>query len=194
MSTPTSTASHVPTGSTYQGAPPFDGSSNPQQDLGQNPTAHIVTGTEIGIIVSVVFIVLLSVLGLFIWRARRNRAAAGRGARSAHERMETGASTTSFSGHSRSATTITTVTAGEDVNGGRWAEQRLPVPPPKDERRSVNSSETEVGLGYSTRRDEDSTSSADGDGQERSVPASWGWSAGRSGRDSVEEHEIVCRV
>jgi hypothetical protein len=56
----------------YGGASPLDGGPNPA-GLGGSGGNFSPTGLEIGVIVGVVALVIVSLIWLFFWRARRNR-------------------------------------------------------------------------------------------------------------------------
>ncbi|KAI0975599.1 hypothetical protein F4678DRAFT_275241 [Xylaria arbuscula] len=63
----------VPTDSPhYDGGSPLDGGNNPA-DLGGSDTKFSLTGLEIGLIVGVVSLAIVSLVWLFFWRSRRNR-------------------------------------------------------------------------------------------------------------------------
>ncbi|KAI1140818.1 hypothetical protein F5Y05DRAFT_410666 [Hypoxylon sp. FL0543] len=55
----------------YDAAVPLDGGFSPA-DLGGSSKHFSTTGLEVGIITGVVVLVILGVVGLFIWRSRRN--------------------------------------------------------------------------------------------------------------------------
>ncbi|KAI1335298.1 hypothetical protein F5Y15DRAFT_428324 [Xylariaceae sp. FL0016] len=58
----------------YQGGAPLDGGSSPS-DLAGSSSKFSPTALEIGIIVGVVALVIMSIIWLFVWRSRRSRAA-----------------------------------------------------------------------------------------------------------------------
>ncbi|KAI6085297.1 hypothetical protein F4821DRAFT_261137 [Hypoxylon rubiginosum] len=58
----------------YDAAAPLDGGASPA-DLAGSDRPYKPTGLEIGVITAVVVVVLLSLIGLFVWRSRKNRAA-----------------------------------------------------------------------------------------------------------------------
>ncbi|KAH9889234.1 hypothetical protein F4778DRAFT_397623 [Xylariomycetidae sp. FL2044] len=62
------------TGDHYGGGSPLDGGGNPG-DLGGQKSKISTSALEIGLIVGVVCIVLITLVWLFIWRSRKNRAA-----------------------------------------------------------------------------------------------------------------------
>ncbi|GAP91325.1 hypothetical protein SAMD00023353_6000480 [Rosellinia necatrix] len=96
----------------YNGASPLDGGSNPAS-LGGGATKFSPSGLEIGLIVGVVSIAIVSLIWLFFWRSRRNRAAR-------HERTSPVAAP---SGHD------------EELTGMR--SMRIPTPITKDDRAST---------------------------------------------------------
>ncbi|KAI0154226.1 hypothetical protein GGR57DRAFT_502812 [Xylariaceae sp. FL1272] len=57
----------------YDGGSPLDGGANPSS-LGNSGGPFKPSALEIGLIVGVVTLIVLSVIWLFFWRARRNRA------------------------------------------------------------------------------------------------------------------------
>ncbi|KAI1803874.1 hypothetical protein F4811DRAFT_522638 [Daldinia bambusicola] len=60
----------------YDAGSPLDGGA-PPSDLGNSGTHYQPTGLEIGIITGVCGLVLITVIGVFVWRARKNRFAKG---------------------------------------------------------------------------------------------------------------------
>ncbi|KAI0867462.1 hypothetical protein GGS24DRAFT_507801 [Hypoxylon argillaceum] len=58
----------------YSGASPFDGGGNPAS-LGGDGDKFSPSGLEIGLIVGVVSLAMISLIWLFFWRSRRNRTA-----------------------------------------------------------------------------------------------------------------------
>ncbi|KAI0521632.1 hypothetical protein F5B22DRAFT_643807 [Xylaria bambusicola] len=56
----------------YDGASPLDGGGNPAS-LGGGDAKFSLTGLEIGLIVGVVSLAVVSLVWLFFWRSRRNR-------------------------------------------------------------------------------------------------------------------------
>ncbi|KAI0111092.1 hypothetical protein GGR51DRAFT_569172 [Nemania sp. FL0031] len=95
----------------YSGASPLDGGGNPAS-LGGDGDEFSPSGLEIGLIVGVVSVAMLSLIWLFFWRSRRNRAA-----------RQTGApSITATRGHDQELT---------DASG-----IRIPTPISKDDRAS----------------------------------------------------------
>lgn len=56
----------------YDGASPLDGGSNPAS-LGGGDTKVSLNGLEIGLIVGVLSLAIISLIWLFFWRSRRNR-------------------------------------------------------------------------------------------------------------------------
>ncbi|KAI1766263.1 hypothetical protein GGR53DRAFT_217733 [Hypoxylon sp. FL1150] len=58
----------------YDGGAPLDGGSSPAVLAGSSQH-YPPTGLEIGVITAVVVIVVLSLIGLFVWRSRKNRLA-----------------------------------------------------------------------------------------------------------------------
>ncbi|KAI0138064.1 hypothetical protein F4776DRAFT_663199 [Hypoxylon sp. NC0597] len=55
----------------YDAAVPLDGGVSPA-DLGGGSKHNSPTGLEIGVITGVVVLVIISVVGLFVWRSRKN--------------------------------------------------------------------------------------------------------------------------
>ncbi|GAW15600.1 hypothetical protein ANO14919_050150 [Xylariales sp. No.14919] len=55
----------------YGGASPLDGGGNPAS-LGEGDAKFSLTGLEIGLIVGVLSLALISLIWLFFWRSRRN--------------------------------------------------------------------------------------------------------------------------
>ncbi|KAI0838330.1 hypothetical protein F5Y06DRAFT_56204 [Hypoxylon sp. FL0890] len=74
----------VPGGSDdhYNAAVPLDGGMSPA-DLGGSSKHFPPTGLEIGIIIGVIVLVLISVVGIFLWRSRKNNQAKNADATSA---------------------------------------------------------------------------------------------------------------
>ncbi|KAI0401600.1 hypothetical protein F4802DRAFT_618802 [Xylaria palmicola] len=58
----------------YSGASPLDGGGDPAS-LGGSDTKFSPSGLEIGLIVGIVSLAVVSLIWLFFWRSRRNRAA-----------------------------------------------------------------------------------------------------------------------
>ncbi|KAJ2995026.1 hypothetical protein NUW58_g1387 [Xylaria curta] len=96
----------------YSGASPLDGGSDPSS-LGGNDTRFSPSGLEIGLIVGIVSLAAVSLVWLFFWRSRRNRAAR-------HNRAP---SATGVQGYDEELT---------DASG-----LRIPTPITKDERAST---------------------------------------------------------
>ncbi|KAH8159622.1 hypothetical protein CIB48_g8623 [Xylaria polymorpha] len=61
----------------YSGASPLDGGGDPVS-LGGSDTKFSPSGLEIGLIVGIVSLAVVSLIWLFFWRSRRNRAKQGR--------------------------------------------------------------------------------------------------------------------
>ncbi|KAI1500649.1 hypothetical protein F5X99DRAFT_231712 [Biscogniauxia marginata] len=59
----------------YDGGSPLDGGGSPSTNLGGSSGSYAPTGLEIGVIVGVIALVIISIVVLFIWRTRRARAA-----------------------------------------------------------------------------------------------------------------------
>ncbi|KAI0602755.1 hypothetical protein F4775DRAFT_535537 [Biscogniauxia sp. FL1348] len=59
----------------YDGGSPLDGGGSPSTNLGGNSVNLPPSGMEIGVIVGVVSLVVISVVALFVWRSRKARAA-----------------------------------------------------------------------------------------------------------------------
>ncbi|KAI1362452.1 hypothetical protein F5Y08DRAFT_341674 [Xylaria arbuscula] len=100
----------------YDGASPLDGGSNPAS-LGGGDTKVSLNGLEIGLIVGVVTIAMISLVWLFFWRSRRNR----------HFREPRTASVAASRGHEAELI---------DTSG-----LRIPTPIPKDDRYSADKDE-----------------------------------------------------
>ena len=60
-------------------SPPFDPVGNTSSKLGGSHGGATV-GMEVGVVVGIIVLVVLTVTGIFLWRARKSRAAAGPGA------------------------------------------------------------------------------------------------------------------
>ncbi|KAF3064421.1 hypothetical protein GL218_02411 [Daldinia childiae] len=96
----------------YDAGSPLDGGA-PPSDLGNSGVHYQPTGLEIGVITGVCGLVLLTVVGVFVWRARKNRFAKGASAlHSGPDTVHSGGSPQPFGSHSAIE----------------------PVPPPKDSR------------------------------------------------------------
>ncbi len=96
----------------YDGASPLDGGDNPAS-LGGGDTKFSLTGLEIGLIVGVLSLAIVSLVWLFFWRSRRNRTF----------RQPHAPSTTAARGHDEELT---------DASG-----LRIPTPISKDDRPST---------------------------------------------------------
>lgn len=71
---PVASPSPQPTGDHYDAGAPLDGGSDPSSKLGSSQEhAYSPTGLEIGVITGIVFLVIITVVGIFVWRSRRNR-------------------------------------------------------------------------------------------------------------------------
>ncbi|KAI0172533.1 hypothetical protein GGR52DRAFT_591028 [Hypoxylon sp. FL1284] len=108
----------------YDAGAPLDGGSSPAVLAGSDK--HFSpTGLEIGVITAVVVIVLFSLVGLFVWRSRKNRAA-----RMAAEPIVVGGAASSSS-HDPSAAPVP---ADEHLfHPVESRDSREPVAPPKFE-------------------------------------------------------------
>ncbi|KAI2617160.1 hypothetical protein GGR54DRAFT_608470 [Hypoxylon sp. NC1633] len=62
----------------YEGGAPLDGGASPA-DLSTGDKHFSPTGLEIGVITGVVALVIITLVGLFVWRSRKNRNAKGTG-------------------------------------------------------------------------------------------------------------------
>ncbi|KAI8627949.1 hypothetical protein F5Y19DRAFT_477122 [Xylariaceae sp. FL1651] len=99
-------------GNHYDGGSPLDGGNSPSTLAGGN-TNPSPTPLEIGLIVGVVSLVIVSVIWLFFWRSRRIRA-------SKNARTEPTATATGYEEELRDANDL-----------------RIPLPLPKDDRASI---------------------------------------------------------
>ncbi|KAK8073732.1 hypothetical protein PG994_004631 [Apiospora phragmitis] len=168
---------------------PLDGGSAPGQNLDNfNPDPS--KPLEIGLIVGVIVVVGLSVMLLFLCRARRNK---NREEAQQKEDAEAGVagSPTGSEQHHRHHF-VADIHHGNPVHerGGATSFASRPVPPPKDERRR-NSDDSDVihntsGLTIERRatRAEDAPR----------TPTWSAWGNRNGGYSGVEEHEIVNRV
>ncbi|KAI1402628.1 hypothetical protein F4819DRAFT_273645 [Hypoxylon fuscum] len=159
----------------YDAGAPLDGGSSPAVLAGSDKH-YSPTGLEIGVITGVVVLVILTVIGLFVWRSRKNRAA---------KDGETGAGPYTEAG---------SVTTGEEARAQRTSthDTRDPQTPPKD------------GFTFaSTVKNDDLSSLEHPAVRATNTPATnpaikWSaWATARRGatRDgAVEEHEIANRV
>ncbi|KAI1427365.1 hypothetical protein F5Y12DRAFT_792389 [Xylaria sp. FL1777] len=96
----------------YDGASPLDGGDSPAS-LGGDDSKFSFTGLEIGLIVGVLSLAIVSLIWLFFWRSRRNRTF----------RQPRAPSTATARGHDQELT---------DASG-----LRIPNPVPKDDRAST---------------------------------------------------------
>ncbi|TGJ82745.1 hypothetical protein E0Z10_g6019 [Xylaria hypoxylon] len=96
----------------YNGASPLDGGGNPAS-LGGGDTKFSLTGLEIGLIVGVLSLAIVSLIWLFFWRSRRTRTF----------RQPRAASSATARGHDEELT---------DASG-----LRIPTPITKDDRAST---------------------------------------------------------
>ncbi|KAL7621136.1 hypothetical protein AAE478_008452 [Parahypoxylon ruwenzoriense] len=96
----------------YDAGAPLDGGSSPAILAGDDKN-YSPTGLEVGVITGVVVLVILTVVGIFIWRSRKNRAA---------KNAETASSM---------SPTTTTEEIIHQPFGTREAYE--PLPPPKDD-------------------------------------------------------------
>ncbi|CAJ2503709.1 Uu.00g111030.m01.CDS01 [Anthostomella pinea] len=71
----------------YEAGVPLDGGGN-TSNLAGSPSSFSPTGLEIGLIVGVITVVILSLLWLFVWRSRRIRAAKNAEAAAASTRFD----------------------------------------------------------------------------------------------------------
>ncbi|OTA98960.1 hypothetical protein M426DRAFT_16924 [Hypoxylon sp. CI-4A] len=106
-------------GGHYDAAPPLDGGASPA-DLGEGDNHFSPTGLEIGVITGVVVIVILTVVGVFVWRSRKNRGV---------KVLDSGSSV---------APTIPNA-ASPKPNGGRAVDN--PIPPPKEDRSTFHNAD-----------------------------------------------------
>ncbi|KAI1194662.1 hypothetical protein F5X97DRAFT_327346 [Nemania serpens] len=95
----------------YSGASPLDGGGNPAS-LGGGSSKFSPSGLEIGLIVGVVSLALISLIWLFFWRSRRNRVA------------------------KQTRTSPATTTRGQDEELADASGLRIPTPVFKDDRAS----------------------------------------------------------
>ncbi|KAI1114176.1 hypothetical protein F5Y14DRAFT_415682 [Nemania sp. NC0429] len=95
----------------YSGASPLDGGSNPAS-LGGDSSKFSPSGLEIGLIVGVVSLAVISLVWLFFWRSRRNRTA------------------------KQIRTCPATTTRGQDEELADASGLRIPTPTYKDDRAS----------------------------------------------------------
>ncbi|KAI3326983.1 hypothetical protein HD806DRAFT_531578 [Xylariaceae sp. AK1471] len=96
----------------YGGASPLDGGTNPAS-LGGSGGKFSPTGLEIGLIVGVVALVIVSLIWLFFWRSRRNR----------------------MNKQPRSPSSAAAEGNGEELTDASGL--RIPIPLPKDDRAST---------------------------------------------------------
>ncbi|KAI1379770.1 hypothetical protein F4677DRAFT_407597 [Hypoxylon crocopeplum] len=148
----------------YEGGAPLDGGSSPA-DLAGNGSHLSPTGLEIGVITGVVALVVLTLVGLFVWRSRKNRAA-----KNADSSSSVAASNPFDDSHA-------------NPHGTR--ETFEPVPPPKDSFAGAVKNDDLSSLEHSTPIRPD---------RPAMKWNQWVGTRRGSKRDQVEEHEIADRV
>ncbi|KAI1454332.1 hypothetical protein F4805DRAFT_327504 [Annulohypoxylon moriforme] len=149
----------------YDAGAPLDGGASPAV-LGNGDRHFSPTGLEIGVIVGVVSLVILTVVFLFVWRSRKNRDAKATDA----------------------ASSVPAAGPYEELpSPGAAARARRetsePIPPPKDDHANIKSddkSSIEQPTPISTNRNATKWSY-------------WGSVYGVGNRGLVEEHEIANR-
>ncbi|KAI1392369.1 uncharacterized protein F4822DRAFT_441371 [Hypoxylon trugodes] len=96
----------------YDAAPPLDGGASPAE-LGGSSKHFAPSGLEIGVITGVVLLVVLTVVGIFVWRSRKNRDV---------KNIDSG-----------SSAIATTIPEGASPLTDSHREHFEPMPPPKDD-------------------------------------------------------------